>query len=76
MSHVLVPEHTILPEKEKKELLEKYKISKDQLPKLLHTDPAVIAIEAKTGDIIKIKRKSQTAKEAIVYRLVVESENK
>ena len=74
MGHVLVPEHTILSEKESKELLEKYNIKPDQLPKILHTDPTVIAIGAKPGQIIKVVRKSQTAKYAVAYRLVVESE--
>jgi DNA-directed RNA polymerase subunit H (RpoH/RPB5) len=32
-----------------------------------------ISIEAKPGQIVKIIRKSHTAKEAVAYRLVVES---
>jgi len=75
MSHILVPLHTILSEKEAKEILEKYQTTQDHLPKLLHTDPAAIAIDAKPGDIVKIVRNSITAQEAIVYRLVIESES-
>ena len=74
MGHVLVPEHTILSEAESQELLKKYKIRPDQLPKILHTDPGVVAIGARPGQIIKIVRKSQTAKQAIVYRFIIESE--
>jgi len=74
MGHVLVPEHTILSEHECQELFKKYSIRPDQLPKILHTDPAVVAIGAKPGQIVKIERKSQTAKQAIAYRLVIESE--
>lgn len=74
MGHVLVPEHTILSEKESQELFKKYSIRPDQLPKILHTDPAVITIGAKPGQIIKVVRKSQTAKQAIAYRFVIESE--
>jgi len=74
MAHELVPEHIILSEKEIQDLLKKYDITPDQLPKLLHTDPAAIACGAKPGNILKIIRKSHTAKEAIVYRLVIESE--
>lgn len=74
MGHVLVPGHTILSEQESQDLHKKYNIRPDKLPKLLYTDPAVMAIGAKPGQIIKIVRKSQTAKEAIAYRLVVESE--
>jgi len=73
MKHKLVPLHTIISEKEKKELLEKYKITPDQLPKILNTDPVSISIDAQPGQIVKIIRKSHTAKEAVAYRLVVES---
>jgi len=76
MEHELVPEHVILSEKESKELLEKYNIRPDQLPKILHTDPAAIAIGAKPGQIVKIRRKSPTAKYATVYRYVIESEGR
>jgi len=70
--HKLVPLHTIASDKEKKELLEKYKITPDQLPKILNTDPVSVSIGAKPGQIVKVVRKSQTAKEAVAYRLVVE----
>jgi hypothetical protein len=41
----------------------------------MSTDPAVVAIEAKPGQIIKIRRKSRTAKFTTAYRLVVETES-
>jgi len=75
MGHILVPEHTVLSDKEAKEILQHHNTTPDHLPKLLHNDPAAIAAGAKPGDIIKIVRKSVTAKEAIVYRLVIESES-
>ncbi|MBN2599988.1 MAG: DNA-directed RNA polymerase subunit H [Candidatus Thermoplasmatota archaeon] len=71
---MLVPDHTILSEKEKKELLEKYHIKPDQLPRILANDPAVISTGARPGQIVKITRKSPTAKYATAYRLVVESD--
>lgn len=73
--HDLVPKHTILSKKEEKDVLKKYEIKPDQLPKLLNTDPVVVSIGAKPGQIIKVERKSQTAKKAVAYRLVVESTN-
>ncbi|UCH71692.1 MAG: DNA-directed RNA polymerase subunit H [Thermoplasmatales archaeon] len=73
MDHELVPCHTIISDKEKEELIEKYNITLDQLPKILDTDPVSIFIGAKPGQIIKITRKSHTAKEAVVYRFVIES---
>jgi DNA-directed RNA polymerase subunit H len=73
MNHELVPQHMIISEEEKKELFKKYDINPDQLPKMLDTDPVSIAIGAKPGQFVKIIRKSHTAKEAVAYRLVVES---
>jgi hypothetical protein len=54
--------------------MEKYNIKLDQLPRILATDPAVLSTGAKPGQIVKIIRKSPTAKYAIAYRLVVESD--
>ena len=73
MSHELVPQHIIISEEEIKELFDKYDITPDQLPKILDTDPVAIAIGAKPGQFIKVIRKSHTAREAVAYRLVVES---
>lgn len=73
MNHKLVPLHIIISDEERKELFEKYNITQDQLPKILNTDPVSIFIGAQPGQILKIVRKSHTAKEAVAYRLVVES---
>jgi DNA-directed RNA polymerase subunit H len=73
MRHNLVPTHEIISEKEQKEIMEKFNITPDQLPKILNTDPVSIFIGAQPGQIIKITRESRTAKEAVAYRLVVES---
>ncbi len=73
MNHELVPFHIIISGKEKEELLKKYNISPSELPKILDTDPVSIFIGAKPGQVVKIIRESHTAKEAVSYRLVVES---
>ena len=73
MQHELVPLHIIISDKEKEELFKKYNITPDQLPKILNTDPVSISIGAQPGQIVKIIRKSHTAKEAVAYRFVVES---
>jgi DNA-directed RNA polymerase subunit H len=70
--HALVPMHEILGEKEKEQLLAQYKVQPYQMPQIKSTDPAVKAIGAKPGDILKIVRKSSTAGEHIAYRYVVE----
>jgi len=77
LNHALVPEHKVLKEKEKEELLAKYKITPDQLPKIRLSDPCIIAISEKEGpikpgQIIKIIRNSETAGESVAYRLVIE----
>jgi DNA-directed RNA polymerase subunit H (RpoH/RPB5) len=73
MDHDLVPLHEIISEKEKNDLLKKYKIEPNQIPKILDTDPVCISIGAKPGQILKIFRKSHTAGESFSYRFVVES---
>lgn len=70
--HALVPKHEILTAKEKQQLLTKYKVQPYQMPQVTSTDPAVKAIGAKPGDVLRIIRKSSTAGEHIAYRYVVE----
>jgi DNA-directed RNA polymerase subunit H len=69
--HILVPKHSKVSEKEKKELLEKFKISVYDLPVIPKKDPAIKEMEVEPGDVIKIIRKSPTAGEAIFYRCVI-----
>ena len=76
MKHDLVPLHKIITDKERDELFKLYNITPDQLPKILDTDPVVISIGAKPGQIVKVIRKSQTAKEAVAYRFIIESNSK
>ncbi|MEM5790550.1 MAG: DNA-directed RNA polymerase subunit H [Candidatus Aenigmatarchaeota archaeon] len=71
LSHKLVPKHEILDEKEKEELLKRYGITLRQLPRILSSDPVARALDAKPGDVIRIRRKSLTARESIYYRVVV-----
>ncbi len=77
MSHRLVPMHVLLSEKEEREVLERYKTSKDCLPKIRRSDPCVQALEEREGEIrrgrvIKIIRSSETAGEYVCYRVVVD----
>ena len=66
-----MPEHVIISEKEVKEVLEKYNITKGQLPKILLTDPVVKMIKAESGDVLRITRESKTAGKSLFYRVVV-----
>jgi DNA-directed RNA polymerase subunit H len=71
LKHKLVPKHRILSEKEKEELLKKYNVTLEKLPKILISDPVVKALGAKVGDIIEIERDFEGFK-SIYYRVVVE----
>ena len=75
LEHEFVPKHEILSEAEVTKLLDQLQVPETALPYLLTTDPVARVIGAKVGDIIKITRKSQTAGETIIYRLVVPDED-
>ena len=72
LKHNLVPEHVILSDEEAEKVLDELNIRPDQLPKILPDDPAVKAIDAKIGDILKITRNSETAGIFVAYRVVRE----
>ncbi len=69
---MLVPAHSKLSEKEKKELFEKYSIELPNLPRIFKNDPAIQHLDIKEGDIVKVSRKSPTAGDISFYRRVVE----
>ena len=70
--HDLVPEHVLLSVEEGETVLRAYGIEAPQLPKIHVDDPVAKEIEAKVGDIIKVIRRSPTAKQSIFYRLVID----
>ncbi len=77
MDHGFVPEHRLVPKEEEDEILERLDAEKDQLPKILRSDPVIEQMEGTYGEIeegrlIKINRESSTAGVAEVYRLVIE----
>ena len=71
LTHNLVPKHIILKDDERKEVLEKFNIIPEQLPKILKNDPAAKEINAEEGDMIKIIRDSPTAGVSVYYRFVI-----
>jgi DNA-directed RNA polymerase subunit H len=70
--HQIVPKHELLPRKEAEELMKEFHIRPHQLPYIITSDPAALALGAKMGDILRITRKSPTAGEVVVYRYVVD----
>lgn len=71
LAHKLVPKMRILSEKEKGQLLKKYDVTENKLPKIYSSDPAAQALGAKLGDVMEIERNDLTGKYNF-YRIVIE----
>ena len=70
--HEFVPKHEILTAEEREKLVAEYKVQPYQLPRIKASDPALTAIGARSGDIVRVIRKSPTAGKYVAYRYVVE----
>ena len=68
--HMLVPTHEIMTEEEIADEFSDVEYDFKDLPKIRLEDPVVKAINAKSGDVLRITRKSQTAGEFVTYRIV------
>jgi DNA-directed RNA polymerase subunit H (RpoH/RPB5) len=81
IAHHLAPPHELLSEEESRRTLETLGTLPERLPKILVTDPGLKtdpkyeAVKASgenlVGRLVRIRRPSATAGEAIAYRLVV-----
>ena len=70
--HAYVPKHEIVLKDEVQEIIKKYNCRLVELPLIFVTDPAIVGLGVKPGDLIKITRSSSTAGQAVYYRYVVE----
>ncbi len=71
--HIYVPKHEIMTKKEAQIVLDEFNCKPTELPLIFVTDPAILGLGVKPGDMIRITRKSGTAGESIYYRYVVET---
>ena len=70
LEHKLVPNHIVLSEKEKDEIVKKYYITDlSQFPEISRFDPVAQAIGLRPGQLCRIIRPSPTAIETNYYRL-------
>jgi DNA-directed RNA polymerase subunit H (RpoH/RPB5) len=61
----------VLSGAEKSKVLSKYGVNEKQLPRMSASDPAVTALKAVPGDIVKVERDDGTGKYT-TFRIIVE----
>ncbi len=70
----LVPKHELLNADEANQILEKYDVTKDELPRIKKDDVAIemFGLEVATGDIVRITRENPVTGKSYYYRIVID----
>jgi DNA-directed RNA polymerase subunit H (RpoH/RPB5) len=72
LNHTLVPEHTIISDKDVDEVMKKYNIkNKTEFPDISRFDPVARVIGMRPGNVCKIIRPSKTAITTDYYRVCI-----
>lgn len=81
VAHHMVPRHEVLSEAETLKVLQELKTPPERLPKIFANDPGLKtdlayvkardARENLAGRLVRVRRPSETAGEAVAYRLIV-----
>ncbi len=69
--HHLVPEHILLTDEQRQDVLGTYNASLRQFPIIRDSDPGIAHLSAKPGDVIMVKRNSDVTGVAVSYRVVI-----
>jgi DNA-directed RNA polymerase subunit H len=69
--HDFVSKHELLTPEEKEQVLKDYKMQPYQLPRIKSSDPSIIAVGGKPGDIVRVIRNSPTAGKYVAYRYIL-----
>jgi DNA-directed RNA polymerase subunit H len=73
LNHVNVPPHRVLSDKEKKDIYEKYNITRDsEMPEISRFDPVAQAIGIRPGELCEITRSSPTSITSKYYRFCLQ----
>ncbi len=73
IDNVLVPLVQLASDDDLKELVDKFNITRDKLPLIFSSDPAIKFLNLHAGNVVKFTRKSLvTGEEKPYYRLVIE----
>ena len=70
LKHEMVPDHTVLTEKEKEQIIKQYYVDDiTKFPNISRFDPVALAIGLRPNQMVKINRSSPTAIETLYYRI-------
>lgn len=64
-----VPKHTVLSDADKAIILERYKMTEEQMPRIQESDPISRYFGLVPGQLLKIVRNSPTAGRYVTYRI-------